>query len=118
MNTQYSEGIRTAKEQFDHRVLLANTGLTKHEQDLAYGRHVRGAVYIALLGNAVIYGLRKNLMNNRNFTIFAFIGTYPIAVYLSQYLFGYDKLRRIDQVAEHTKKSADIYDSYMAQLKK
>ncbi len=113
MNTPLANNIKEAKEKFDHTAVLESNSLTAGEVRLSRGSHVTVPLYLLFIGNALIFGIRKNLLQNSFYTVFAFLGTYPLAVFTGNYLFGYDKLRRIDKIARDTELSSKLYDLAM-----
>lgn len=118
MNTQYSNEIKKAKQDFDTSLLLKSNNMTPQEKRLAYGKHVIAPVYLVVLGNAFIFGMRNNLMNNKSFTAFAIFGSFFISLFTCKYLFGHENLRRIWKVNNDTIESATFYESIVANSQK
>ncbi len=110
MNTDYAQNIKYDRDNFDTNRVVSEPTLTAYQRKMAYGSHATPFVAFLCLSNAMIYAARKNLLNSRNFLLITVIGSYPLAVIASKYLFGYDKLRRISQIDEDTYKSAKYYE--------
>jgi hypothetical protein len=110
MNTQYSKSIKETIEKYSNLDSLNGNSPCSGEIKLGYGNHTKYYVYLFILGNAFIYGVRKKNLNSPSFTLFALFASYPIAYITSYYLFGYDKIRRINSSFMDNKISLDLYE--------
>ncbi len=110
MNTDYAQNIKDDRDKFDANRVVSEPTLTAYQRKMAYGSHAAPFVTFLCISNAMIYAARKNLLNSRNFVILTVIGSFPLAIIASKYLFGYDKLRRISQIDYDTYNSAKYYE--------
>lgn len=111
MNTDYSNEIKKARDNQDSNKLLSNPTMTVYEQKLAHGSHVYAPIYMLFLANAMIYASRNNLMNCRKFFLATVLGSFPATYFTCKYLFGYDKLRRLEKIQKETYASAKYYEN-------
>jgi hypothetical protein len=110
MNTQYSKSIKEATDKYSNLELLNGNSPCSGEIKLGYGNHTKFFVYLFILGNAFIYGARKKILNSPSYTLCALCASYPVAYLTSYYLFGYDKIRRINSSFIDNKISQDLYE--------
>ena len=114
MNTQFSQQIKKTTDKSDSRTLLLGNTPCVGEVKLANGDHTKFFLYLFFLGNAFVYGARKNLLNNKIYTVMAIFATYPLAKITSHYVFGYEELRRINNSYNNTKESLELYEKLAA----
>jgi len=115
MNTDYAQNIKDDRDKFDTNKLISEPILTQYQRNLAYGSHMFSYVAVLFFANAMIYASRKNLLNSKNFFLMSLVGTIPAAYYTSKFLFGYDKLRKIDANDVNTYASAKYYEKHATQ---
>ena len=111
MNTDYSDEIKKARDNQDANRLLSDPTMTNYEIKLAHGRHVLNPVYLLFMTNAMIYASRNNLLNCRKFFLASVLGSLPLTYLTCRYVFGYDKLRRIEKIESDTFQSAKLYEN-------
>ena len=110
MNTDYSPDIKKYRDNMDENRLLSDPTLTSYEIQLGHGHHVYAPVYTLFVCNALIYASRNNLLNCSKFFIGSLLGAIPATHFTCKYLFGYDKLRRLEKIQRDTYGSAKLYE--------
>ena len=110
MNTDYSDVVKTVRDQKSSREILKGPQISYYEKRLGHGSAFTPIIYFLLVSNSMIYEGRNNLGGSKLFFAASVVLSLPIAIYLSRYVFGYTKYRELAKIDYETRASAAYYE--------